>query len=548
MIADDAELLHRYAAAHDEAAFAELVRRYLNLVYFAALRQVGGDAHRAEDVAQAVFTRLARKASALSRHQTLAGWLHTTTRFAASEVMRTERRRLAREQEAHTMHEVFPGSDPSAHADWERLRPIIDAALGDLSEVDREAVLLRFFAGLPLAQIGAKLNVSENAARMRVERALEKLPALLAKHGVTSTSAALGVALGGQAALAAPVGLAASVTSAALTGSVATGAAATAAGIFGFMSTAKIVVGVAVVFGVAGLGSAWREHTQAAHAEAAVAAMRRNADELRAQLARHEARAREAEERAQAGEVRVAVLQKEVASARVTSRSVAAPEPASRPAAVRPITVDPMLSNPEYFQLSMLKYRAELRQKFALLYKSLNLPEEQIAKFESNRTAFFQASLEIMSSADSQGVSTSDGSVSKLLTELSGSSENEIKSLLGDDGYRLYTQHSRSQSAFAVIKDLAGTVYRTDSPLSPAQGEQLAQAVLAQTRSVPVSPGSKMSVFNTDWPAVAAQAQMFLTPTQTIAFQALLDARTLQDRMNAISRAVRDPATPTPKK
>ena len=180
MIAEDAELLHRYAANHDEAAFAELVQRYLSLVYFAALRQVGGDAHCAEDVAQAVFTRLARKASALTRHQTLAGWLHTTTRFAASEVRRTERRRLAREQEAYTMHELFPESDPTARSDWERLSHVIDESLGDLSEVDREAVLLRFFAGLPLAQIGAKLNVSENAARMRVERALENLQALLA--------------------------------------------------------------------------------------------------------------------------------------------------------------------------------------------------------------------------------------------------------------------------------------------------------------------------------------------------------------------------------
>ncbi|MEO6246041.1 MAG: sigma-70 family RNA polymerase sigma factor, partial [Opitutaceae bacterium] len=165
MIADDAELLQRYAANRDEAAFAELVGRYLNLVYFAALRQVAGDAHRAEDVAQQVFTRLARQASALSGHPTLAGWLHTTSRMAASEIMRTERRRLAREQEAHTMHELFPGSDPAVHADWDKLRPVIDAALGELNEADREAVLLRFFAGLPLAQIGARLNVSENTAR-----------------------------------------------------------------------------------------------------------------------------------------------------------------------------------------------------------------------------------------------------------------------------------------------------------------------------------------------------------------------------------------------
>ena len=155
----DTELLRRYAADGDEAAFAELVRRYLNLVYFAALRQVGGDAHRAEDVAQSVFTLLARKASTLTGHQTLAGWLHTTTRFTASEAMRAERRRQAREQEAHTMHEL--SIDSASDADWERMRLVIDEALGELGESDREAVLLRFFANLPFAEMGAKLKLSE---------------------------------------------------------------------------------------------------------------------------------------------------------------------------------------------------------------------------------------------------------------------------------------------------------------------------------------------------------------------------------------------------
>src|SRR5471032_102228 len=202
MMPDDSVLLQRFVADRDEEAFAELVRRYLNLVYFAALRQVGGDAHRAEDVAQTVFTLLARKAESLTRHQALAGWLHTTTRFAASEALRTERRRLAREEEAHTMHEL--STDPAAQADWERLRPIIDEALNELGDADREAVLLRFFADQPLAAIGAKLQVSENAARMRVERALEKLHGLLAQRGVTSTAAALAVLLANQAAASAP--------------------------------------------------------------------------------------------------------------------------------------------------------------------------------------------------------------------------------------------------------------------------------------------------------------------------------------------------------
>ena len=90
---DDARLLARYAQDGSEAAFTELVRRYLNLVYSAALRQVGGDRHRAEEVAQVVFADLARKASGLSRHSALIGWLYTSTRYAARNLARIERRR-----------------------------------------------------------------------------------------------------------------------------------------------------------------------------------------------------------------------------------------------------------------------------------------------------------------------------------------------------------------------------------------------------------------------------------------------------------------------
>src|SRR6476646_7173615 len=67
----DSELLCRYVEARCEDAFAELVRRHVNLVYSAALRQVNGDAHLAQDVAQNVFADLARKAATLSRRLAL---------------------------------------------------------------------------------------------------------------------------------------------------------------------------------------------------------------------------------------------------------------------------------------------------------------------------------------------------------------------------------------------------------------------------------------------------------------------------------------------
>ena len=173
---DDAELLRRYAEEKSQEAFAELVRRHLGLVYHAALRQCGGDAHRAQDVAQTVFADVARKARSLARRPALAGWLHTSTRYAAAQAVRGEVRRQRREQEAHAMNEIMAkANSDDAAADWERMRPVIDEALHALGERDREAVLARFFEGRAFAEIGRQLALSEDAARMRVERALEKL-------------------------------------------------------------------------------------------------------------------------------------------------------------------------------------------------------------------------------------------------------------------------------------------------------------------------------------------------------------------------------------
>src|SRR6185295_2427868 len=135
---DDAELLRRYAATRAEEDFAALVRRHVNLVYSAALRQVNGDAHLAQDVTQEVFTDLARKAGAVAQHRVLAAWLFTSTRFAAAKAVRGERRRHAREAEAQLMQEL--NRDSAAALDWARVRPVLDDVLGELAEPDREAI------------------------------------------------------------------------------------------------------------------------------------------------------------------------------------------------------------------------------------------------------------------------------------------------------------------------------------------------------------------------------------------------------------------------
>ena len=255
-IMDDRGLLHRYAHEGAGDAFAELVRRHVNLVYFAALRQCGGDAALAEEVTQTVFTDLARKASQLTDRPVLTGWLYKSTRFAATNARRTESRRRAREQEAFVMQQSERNETTTA-AEWGRLRPVIDDALHTLSETDREAVLLRFFEGRGFVEIGAALQLSEDTARKRVERALDKLAVALARRGITSTTSALGLALGHQIGLAAPAGMAASVTGIALAGSAAMGGksgSVLAAGIAGVWTLSKVVIiiGSAALAGMGG--------------------------------------------------------------------------------------------------------------------------------------------------------------------------------------------------------------------------------------------------------------------------------------------------------
>ena len=252
-MSDDAELLRRYASENSEAAFAELVRQHLGFVYHTALRHLNGDVHGAKDVAQTVFTDLARKAASLVHRPLLAGWLHTSTRYAALQHRRTERRRQTRDQGAHLMQELTRETDPHAH--WERLRPVIDDALHALNPGDREAVLLRFFEGRGFAEIGARLNLSEDGARSRVERVLAKMETLLARRGVTSTAAALSVALAGQSAAAAPVGLASTITVVALNGAIAAStASALTLGTLTLMKiTSVVLVGSLALNGILGV-------------------------------------------------------------------------------------------------------------------------------------------------------------------------------------------------------------------------------------------------------------------------------------------------------
>lgn len=195
----DRDLLRQYIDQGSQAAFTTLVQRHINVVYRTALRRVGGNAHAADDVTQRVFMALTRKAEQVRDHESLAGWLYTSTRFAAAELVRTEQRRRKYEQEAHTMTQLTAPDSLSP----EKLEPLLDEVLEELPERDREAVLLHFFERCSFVEIAAMFSSTADATRMRVNRALDRLRQELSKRGIASTAAALSTALGAQATIAA---------------------------------------------------------------------------------------------------------------------------------------------------------------------------------------------------------------------------------------------------------------------------------------------------------------------------------------------------------
>ncbi len=208
----DQQLLRDYTERRSESAFAELVRRHVDLIYSAALRMVC-DSHLAEEVTQGAFVALARSAHQLTERAVLSGWLHRTAQNIAAQTVRTDVRRRAREQEAAAMNDLFATESDGV---WEHIAPHLDAALGELSEADRDALLLRYFERKSAQQMAQVLGVSDEAAQKRVSRAVERLREFFAKRGVTVGVSGLVVVISANAVQTAPVGFAQSLSATAL--------------------------------------------------------------------------------------------------------------------------------------------------------------------------------------------------------------------------------------------------------------------------------------------------------------------------------------------
>jgi RNA polymerase sigma factor (sigma-70 family) len=222
---DDHELLAQYARSESDAAFAALIARYVNLVYSAALRFTGNP-HHAEEITQAVFIILARKAGKLGRGVVLSGWLYQTARLTAANFVKGEIRRQRREQQAY-MQSTLTETESGA---WEQIAPLLDEAMGRLGERDRNAVVLRFFENKTAREVAVTLKINEAAAHKRVNRALDKLRKIFSKRGVTLTATVIAGAVTENSVRAAPAAVAKSVTAlAAAKGAAASGSTLTLA-------------------------------------------------------------------------------------------------------------------------------------------------------------------------------------------------------------------------------------------------------------------------------------------------------------------------------
>lgn len=476
------QLLVQYATDGSEAAFHEVVTRYVNLVYSAALRLVEGDRHLAEDVTQTVFADLARQARSLSREVMLGGWLHRHTCFVASKTLRTERRRRERERQVVEMN----ASEDHSAENLAQVAPVLDEAINELAAEDRTAILLRFFEQHDFAAVGAALGSSEEAARKRVDRALDKLESLLKRRGVAFSATALAATLTAQAVTAAPAGLALTVSTVAVAGA-ATGAGTTLT-IVKIMSMTKMKLAIAGIIVVAGVGIPLmviqqRSQMKLREAEAAI---KKQADQnlvLAAENARLAAEKERAEKSKPASETpssEVLKLRSKVGKLQQTASEIAASK-TNGPSMLSGLTADPNMR-----KLIRDQQKAGMGMIYKEFAKRAKLPTEQ-----DDKLADLLAD-DVMDNIDRITEVLRDGKGPAEMEQVFASQETalqeKVKALLGPEGFTAYQDFTKNLASHLTAEQFK-TKLGGDKDAKDTKAKQIYEAMQQETAQALTAAG-----------------------------------------------------------
>ena len=478
----DVQLLRDYAEGGNEAAFRELVARHTDFVYSAALRQLDST-DIAGDLVQGVFTDLARKARPLAEKMpvgnSLAGWLHRSTRYAALNHLRDTRRRLANERQA--MEQLLINSESAP--DWQPIRPVLDEALDSLGDEDREVLLLRYFKNLDFRAVGLALGVSDDTAQKRVSRAVERLREFFSKRKVTIGASGLAVVISANAVHAAPAGLAATISSAALAGTaVSTSTLITATKTIAMTTLQKTVItaALAVVAG-AGIYEAHQASTLRSQVQNLQQQQAPLADQLRQlQRERDDAMNREAslaDELAKVQKNQSEVLKlRGVVGALSQEKAVAGSQSA----------LNKLTANPETRKAMRDQQRMGMSNIYSDLVKRLNLTPEQAGQFNDLLADHVMDSIDLITQALHDNKTR--GEIDQLFSAQNSALQDQLQALIGPDGLAQYLDYTKSLGSTLPVQQFAGSLTGDPATVADKQSE-LVQAMQQATQSALAAAG-----------------------------------------------------------
>jgi RNA polymerase sigma factor (sigma-70 family) len=513
LASDDTELLREYALRNSETAFATLVSRHLDMVYATALRHVGNH-HQAQEIAQAVFIILARKARSLGPKTVLAGWLFQTARLTAKNHMRAEIRRARREQEAFIQSNP---SDDSSEA-WRQIIPLLNELVGSLREKERNAIVLHFLEGKEYKEVAAAMGGSEAAAQMRVSRALEKLRGMFAKRGVAVTAVALGGMISACGTQAAPIGMAAKVAATAAQGASLT--ASTLSLVKGTMNVmawtkARLAVGAGVV---ALLAVQYHENSVQARN---LAAVQGSLSAAKSEFEEQEARITELNQET-AAILETRNSQQEELKRLRAGRTAERPTPTTS-AAVTLLSAN--LQDPAAREVLRQGLVSAARFRLAPLLEALKLESADSDKLIQLDADWGLKNLETVAAAV-EGRMTADAAAQSEV-EAGRDRTNQIRLLLGDAGLAKFEECQQTFPARALVQQFDKQLGAF--PLNAVQRSALSQLILAEPLDVTSGLAGDLTVRSLVFPEelrrqfnqevdlnarLLQQAGAFLTPEQ----------------------------------